>query len=510
MRSTILAQPMCSRLIIVLALSVWMSRIAPVVAIDSFDPNSIVRSVYRVVVTPNLGTGFAIAPTILATNFHVIANPDRTVPAASTIRVIQGTRGWQVARVIWSDQSIDLALLEVPELHAVPLPIAVAPLERLQRVVAVGYPGSADRPFAGQADGGPTTTDGSIGRLISTPRREEIQHGAHVAAGNSGGPLIDVCGRVVGINTHVAGTRVEGVGAPTIIQTPGVYFAVSAKHLYDAAMRFAIPITSHASACQSPVPNASAIQIEIERWRQMGDQARQQIEYFRQEQDQLRRQGGADRQQLALAERRIQQAESQLAAARQRVEELQAELSRIADSRKREIVLFTLISGGGTAIAGLALAIALRRSRRQLIRAVDVSSRFLTGHSLRLPSATRRGHLPRWRIDGRTHDGKAVSIEIDNDNDRVVVGRSRRLADVVVEDSSLSRRHARLRLRDHRLEIEDLNSNNGVYLNKRRIEKVEPIPISAGDTLRLGNLHLVVTGTQAGDGASLGNVSPWT
>jgi hypothetical protein len=55
--------------------------------------------------------------------------------------------------------------------------------------------------------------------------------------------------------------------------------------------------------------------------------------------------------------------------------------------------------------------------------------------------------------------------------------------DVILDDSEVSRRHAVVRRSGDELEIEDLGSLNGTYLNERKVEKAA---LSGGDVVRIG------------------------
>lgn len=60
--------------------------------------------------------------------------------------------------------------------------------------------------------------------------------------------------------------------------------------------------------------------------------------------------------------------------------------------------------------------------------------------------------------------------------------------------NGVSRRHAALRLNsDGQLELWDLGSQNGTYLNGRRLVAHRPYPLNDDDDLRLSNLHLRVS-----------------
>ena len=75
--------------------------------------------------------------------------------------------------------------------------------------------------------------------------------------------------------------------------------------------------------------------------------------------------------------------------------------------------------------------------------------------------------------------------EIDGE---LVVGRED--AGVTIEDSELSRKHAVIRLREDALEIEDLGSLNGTFVNGAKIDAATRI--SGGDTIKIGMTTLEV------------------
>jgi pSer/pThr/pTyr-binding forkhead associated (FHA) protein len=68
------------------------------------------------------------------------------------------------------------------------------------------------------------------------------------------------------------------------------------------------------------------------------------------------------------------------------------------------------------------------------------------------------------------------------------VGRAPR-ADFVLDASLVSRLHCRITAVDERLDVEDLDSTNGTFVNDRRVDKG---PIKAGDRLRIGRVELTV------------------
>jgi putative serine protease PepD len=143
------------------------------------------------------GTGVVITSDgEILTNSHVIEDSDEVfVLFGDTIDPIP-------AEVMAADPGNDLALLKVdldglvPAVFADPESISIG-----DEVVAVG--------FALDLDGGPTVTRGIVSALNRTIANSDgaldglIQTDAAISSGNSGGPLLNASGEVVGINTAV-------------------------------------------------------------------------------------------------------------------------------------------------------------------------------------------------------------------------------------------------------------------------------------------------------------------
>ena len=72
------------------------------------------------------------------------------------------------------------------------------------------------------------------------------------------------------------------------------------------------------------------------------------------------------------------------------------------------------------------------------------------------------------------------------------VGRAPR-ADFILDVALVSRLHCRLTANGEQLEVLDLKSTNGTYVNDKRVEKAV---LAAGDTLRIGRVELTVEHTK--------------
>ncbi|GAB3751555.1 hypothetical protein GCM10028864_27740 [Microlunatus parietis] len=151
------------------------------------------------------------------TNHHVIAG-------SQTVRLVRADGRSVSARIIGSDATNDIAVLQADNANGLPA-ADLGDSDELrigQSVLAVGSPLGLNG----------TVTAGIVSAIQgrSTPRAM-IQTDASINPGNSGGPLVDLDGRVVGINTSIAtlGGRTSG--------NIGIGFAVPIDRAVDVAER---------------------------------------------------------------------------------------------------------------------------------------------------------------------------------------------------------------------------------------------------------------------------------
>lgn len=152
------------------------------------------ESVVTVLSSSEQGTAFAYGnPDRLLTNAHVVG-------AAGTVEVVTASGRRVLGRVVAVDTEVDLALIEAP-VQLVPLAPRRSPVQVGEQVIAIGSP----LGLAGSVSSG----------VISAVRRGRshdaaIQTDVALNPGDSGGPLLDSRGHVLGVNqSHVA--RAAGI-----------------------------------------------------------------------------------------------------------------------------------------------------------------------------------------------------------------------------------------------------------------------------------------------------------
>ena len=150
----------------------------------------------------------------ILTNYHVVAG-------AQTIQVTLGDQSRYIATYIGADTRNDIALIQIHARGREIVPLSLGDSRNLivgQRVLAIG------NPFGFQS----TLTTGvisSLGRTVQTDENtfidQAIQTDAAINRGNSGGPLLNTRGQVIGINSAIfspSGTT-AGIGFAIPINT---------------------------------------------------------------------------------------------------------------------------------------------------------------------------------------------------------------------------------------------------------------------------------------------------
>jgi serine protease Do len=212
---------MCAKrchLVVTAAVVAALTVLAPAAAKSVFQDaeNGVVRIV---VVDDNddshawTGSGFKVGPGLYVTNRHVIE------PALNggshRVYIIPSQQGEQPREArIRAASTVDLALIAAPDVAGSAFALDPSLPDSGQQVAALGYPGQMDEVLGHDTIGKPSPPDVTLGGIINSGEVKNesgddltrIVHSATVWPGNSGGPLIDKCGRLIAVNTalHVA------------------------------------------------------------------------------------------------------------------------------------------------------------------------------------------------------------------------------------------------------------------------------------------------------------------
>lgn len=191
-----------------------------------------------------MGSGFVVAPGYIVTNYHVVEAPAEASSADVYIVPHKDTgAGYQRVELIKTWTEGDLALLRADGLKVQPLKLYANP-NKNERVVSMGYPDATDHLLnrSGTQLLEPSdayVTQGSIALFASTNpdgnRIDTLFHTAPINHGNSGGPLLNECGYVVGVNTWTAPSTMSSGGDLDIASGQYVATRVTALNTFLAS-----------------------------------------------------------------------------------------------------------------------------------------------------------------------------------------------------------------------------------------------------------------------------------
>lgn len=385
------------------------------------------------------------------------------------------------AELLHEDKAVDLAILKAAGLKAPPLILNTSKLIRGDLVFGLGFPAvttdeDSEHEVAEWIRGGrpakvtspsrglsrftqvSLVPQSQVRQLVSKPWREGpgqpdimiIEHDANIGHGNSGGPLLNSLGQVVGVNTKV--------GADSVIDT--------------------VRMSSHSSELKNVLDRSGVLYRFTDRrppvqrpWLLIGVIAFASLLAI-----------GA----IVLAFVALRRPVAGPGAGRTMV------MGWIEEARNRSRMV-----RGSELLPGDP-----QRPRADRARSPDE----IRMSDMR-PSDDQRPRNPRSRDDMDSDSGRSYELECTSggaDNSRLsvvlddgdfsrcqgklVVGRSPDLADVIIGHSKISKQQASFHLRGTKLYIEDLGSSNGTLVNGRKLEPRASLSLEVGDIIVMGGI----------------------
>jgi S1-C subfamily serine protease len=228
-----------------------------------------------------LGSGFVLdGQGYIATNAHVVRGDPPKLARASTVYVKFADGNRVLAKVVGDDLNADVALLKVNPAGLTLTPLALGSSGKLtvgSPVAAIGSPFGESQSLS---VGVISATGRDIESLTAFKIGNAIQTDAAINHGNSGGPLLNSHGQVIGINSQIESTGGggEGVGfavpVDTVRRSLGelrakghvdyAYLGVTTQGLYpQLAQRLRIPST-HGALVASVEPGGPAAKAGIQ------------------------------------------------------------------------------------------------------------------------------------------------------------------------------------------------------------------------------------------------------
>ncbi len=481
-----------------------------------------------------VGSGFVVETNHVVTAAHLVMDEER-------IAVVPPTGEEYIARVRHVNDYADLALLSVSRLDLAPLTLAKDGFDEGRAVVSAGFWGDTTTEPQSITAAGRTVlaarSRGAVGEHLQLDATrgsaavDLLRHNAMIPVAGYGGPLLNDCGEVAGVNRGplgVSGWRLRRGHEPA-----GFVYAAGVTAIIGLLQPVGVTFKRTETTCADPT---SAAQVEL-------DQAEQRAAEEANRAEELARQAAEKEAEAEAKQAELEERQAELDAANAAVEDLESQYEEavrggteeaeslrveLEEARANRATAQQVVDGLEGEVEQLearveglqdeveqgrqTLTIAIVTAIVALVLLAAVAAVFYRRRSLELAHAQRQGaggpqtnlprpndvggtHGPDYLLTGKTGDGVSVSLKVPGSmiSKGVVVGRSPRNATFLIDDKTLSREHARLfEDGDGVLRIEDLDTTNGTRVNGQELRPRIAVALRDGDALELGAVKLQV------------------
>jgi len=135
----------------------------------------------------SLGSGFLVSPNVIATNYHVIENS-----YSGYVKLVNEDVLYEIEGVVGYNIQYDLALIKISNNIGTQVSYKSSSIDIGQKIFAIGNPLGLEG----------TISDGIISGLRNIDGVPYLQISAPISPGNSGGPVVDENGDVIGVATY--------------------------------------------------------------------------------------------------------------------------------------------------------------------------------------------------------------------------------------------------------------------------------------------------------------------
>ncbi len=425
------------------------------------------------------GTGFVIDRGYVATNWHVAISNDlinKKIPYKLYV-ISSYVTEFTEAETIWHSEDLDLAVLRVKNLDLPALELSSRePLgypAKSESIFVVGYPGISDKFLKNPDEQAalkvfrePSITRGVVSRTVvarlatAGVARPIIQHDAVINPGNSGGPLFDACNRVVGVNTYSTPNQLR-----VVKDEKGDQYAVG-----QVAPGFYSPHISNLVASVKSVAALKDVRLSLSS-------------------EACSEEGGTSPLLIVFSGMTLLVALGAVALAVFR----RREVVRVVESYSAWVQRKGVSPGAKRTDSVAQPRTPAARPPSGPRRATNVEATFRPGEASAAPAPATGD----WSLSGTDSTGQSTALgltqaEIEKAMAKaekgLVVGRSASMADKVLNDPTVSRRHAKFAISDGTLTVEDLKSAYGTKVNGQALEPFQPTLVNPGDQVVIGGM----------------------
>ena len=247
---------------LVVILCLLLIIVADLAAI-SFDPrdadSGVIRIVTEVGKTRVTGTGILVNKNgYVVTNYHVVKQYiDNPLYTSYVLDGGKGAKNRKSYQIEWYSSEHDIAILQVPDIDKTRKPLTFtdsesAHVSKGMRVYSLGFSGVSVNT------GEPVLKNGIISIKQQFPlqkgakKTRMFEHNATINTGNSGSPLLDNCGRVLGMNQSKARSKWISEKRSMLI-AEGTFWAIRSSDIIEALERREIPFKLSNGPCSGMV-----------------------------------------------------------------------------------------------------------------------------------------------------------------------------------------------------------------------------------------------------------------